>query len=63
MRISDIKLFLALMESEELERIRMLENRMRRPSKIGNPANEESLKSIKSTDSKKMMPVLHKLAE
>lgn len=51
------------MESDELERIRMLENRMRRPSKIGNPPNEESLKSIKSTDSKKMMPVLHKLAE
>lgn len=41
----------------------MLENRMRRPSKVGQVANEESLKSIKSTDSKKLMPVLHKLVE
>lgn len=41
----------------------MLENRMRRPSKIGNANNDESLKTIKSTDSKKAAPILHKLAE
>lgn len=41
----------------------MLENRMRRPSKVGPQVCEESLKSIKSTDSKKIMPQLHKLPE
>jgi hypothetical protein len=41
----------------------MLENRMRRPSKVGPQVSEESLKSIKSTDSKKIMPQLHKLPE
>lgn len=37
---------------DELERIRMLENRMRKPGKPIN--NEESLRSIKSTDSKRV---------
>jgi len=41
----------------------MLENRMRRPSKAVNLTNEESLKSIKSTDSKKMIMPLFKLQE
>lgn len=41
----------------------MLENRMRRPSKLGNVNNDESLKTIKSTDSKKAAPILHKLVE
>lgn len=41
----------------------MLENRMRRPSKAANQTNEESLKSIKSTDSKKMIMPLFKLQE
>jgi hypothetical protein len=36
---------------------------MRMPSKVSNAVNEESLKSIKSTDSKKMTPLLHKLQE
>lgn len=40
----------------------MLENRMRRPSRTA-PINEESLKSIKSTDSKKLVLPLHKLPE
>jgi hypothetical protein len=40
----------------------MLENRMRRPSKMV-PLNEESLKSIKSTDSKKRVMPLHRLNE
>lgn len=45
-----------LMQAQELERIRMLENRMRNPSKNShNLANEESLVSIKSTDSKKIV--------
>lgn len=42
------------MMNPELERIRLLENRMRKKSK--NPVisnNDESIKSIKSTDSKK----------
>jgi hypothetical protein len=50
------------MQPEELERIRMLENRMRRPSRAA-PVSEESLRSIKSTDSKKLVMPLHKLAE
>ena len=50
------------MESEELERIRMLENRMRRPSKLV-AAGEESLKSIKSTDSKKVPAVIVRVEE
>ena len=33
------------------------------PSKASSTVNEESLKSIKSTDSKKMTPLLHKLQE
>ena len=36
---------------------------MRRPSKLGPQVSEESLKSLKSTDSKKIMPQLHKLPE
>ena len=36
---------------------------MRRPSKAVTPTNEESLKSIKSTDSKKMIMPLFKLQE
>lgn len=36
---------------------------MRRPSRVGPQVSEESLKSIKSTDSKKIMPQLHKLVE
>lgn len=36
---------------------------MRMPSKASSTLNEESLKSIKSTDSKKMTPLLHKLQE
>lgn len=36
---------------------------MRRPSKLGNVNNDESLKTIKSTDSKKAAPILHKLVE
>lgn len=36
---------------------------MRRPSKAANQTNEESLKSIKSTDSKKMVMPLFKLQE
>jgi hypothetical protein len=36
---------------------------MRRPSKLGPQVSEESQKSIKSTDSKKIMPQLHKLVE
>lgn len=42
------------MMNPELERIRLLENRMRKKSRnptMGN--NDESIKSIKSTDSKK----------
>lgn len=51
------------MQPEELERIRMLENRMRKPSRAPNPLNEESLKSIKSTDSKKIPNPLLRLQE
>lgn len=62
------------MESDELERIRMLENRMRRPSskQYSNhpasadlnaqasikPVQDESIKSLKSTDSKRVTPIL-----
>ena len=41
------------MDESELERLRMLEQRMRRPSKIHHH-NEDSFKTIKSTDSKKV---------
>ena len=40
----------------------MLENRMRKPSKPG-AAHEESLRTIKSTDSKRVAPIVVRLED